>query len=531
MKKQRSILMSLGVAVLIGGLVAVVVLGPGELRAQEPERRWVQSGLAGLAVHALTPDPTNSQVLYATTPLAIHKTTDGGQSWSVLTTEVPNIVAMAADPQHSATLYTYSWPKFSDFTADFEGWRKSIDGGQTWFDPYQGPPEQAARWVNGLAIDPSNPQVLYAGTAYRSGSYGRILKSEDGAATWRLVYTIQSVMGVGDVTALAIPTLSPEMVYATHSVYHGGVVLKTTDGGLNWTPLGDHEILSAPTALALDGQEGQKAFVAWQQPMGAGVRLHCTTDGGLNWSKCEAGLPLSGSWSASLAMDRSSPQRAFVSLQGQGAGVYTTEDGGNQWTLLDQGAGPALEKVLCLAYSASSGILYAGTEDGVWTFPVARPPEVITEVTNPDFEGGFYGPVGQSVANGWAFYLAGGEPTFDGEYTTVHSGGWAQKVSGHAPFAAGLAQALTVKPGATYRVTVYYQLYPPGDGQAFLGVQDGTAPAQWVGGGEGGVWRLLSQTVTVTSDQLFLYLHGHNGTGLNTNVYFDDVTVTELGQP
>jgi hypothetical protein len=149
------------------------------------------------------------------------------------------------------------------------------------------------------------------------------------------------------------------------------------------------------------------------------------------------------------------------------------------------------------------------------------------EITNPGFEEGFFGPVGQSVANGWAFYIAGGEPTFDGEYTTVHSGGWAQKVSGHAPFAAGLAQALTVKPGATYRVTVYYQLYPPGDGQAFLGVQDGTAPAQWVGGGEGGVWRLLSQTVTVTSDQLILYLHGHNGTGLNTNVYFDDVTVTE----
>jgi hypothetical protein len=162
-----------------------------------------------------------------------------------------------------------------------------------------------------------------------------------------------------------------------------------------------------------------------------------------------------------------------------------------------------------------------------------------TEVTNPGFEGGFYGPVGQSVANGWAFYLAGGEPTFDGEYNTVHSGGWAQKISGHAPFAAGLAQATTVKPGATYRLAAYYQLYPPGDGQAFLGVQDGTDPAQWVGGGgacpersrRGGVWRLLSQTVTATSDQLVLYLHGHNGAGFNTNVYFDDVAVTELEQP
>jgi hypothetical protein len=101
MKKQRSIQMSLGVVALIGGL-AVVVLGPGGLTAQEPERQWVQSGLPGLAVHTVTPDPIDSQVLYATTPLAIHKTTDGGQSWSVLTTQVPNVVAMAVDPQNSA---------------------------------------------------------------------------------------------------------------------------------------------------------------------------------------------------------------------------------------------------------------------------------------------------------------------------------------------------------------------------------------------------------------------------------------------
>jgi len=531
MKKQRPTRMSFVVAALIGGLAAVVFLGPGGLMAQEPEGQWVQSGLPGLAVHTLIPDPTDGQVLYATTPQAVHKTTDGGQSWSVLTTEVPNVVAMAVDPQNLATLYTYSWPKFSDFAVDFEGWRKSTDGGQTWFDPYQGPSEQAARGVNSLVIDPANPQVLYAGTAYQSGNYGRILKSEDGAATWQLVYTIQSVMGAGDVTALAIPALRPGVVYATHSVYHGGVVLKTTDGGTNWTDLGDREMLSAPTALVLDDQEGLRAFVAWQQPTGAGVRLHCTTDGGLNWSQCEAGLPPSGTWGASLAMDRSHPQRAFVGLSGEGAGVYATEDGGGHWTLLDQGGGPALEQVLRLAYSASSGILYAGTEDGVWMFPITRSPEITPEATNGDFEEGFFGPVGQSVANGWGLYVAGGEPTFDGEHNTVHGGSWAQKISGHAPFSAGVAQTVPVKPGASYHVTVYYQLYPPGDGQAFLGVQDGTASAQWVGGADGGVWRSLSQTLTATTDQLILYLHGNNGAGLNTNVYFDGVTVTELGQP
>jgi hypothetical protein len=58
-----------------------------------------------------------------------------------------------------------------------------------------------------------------------------------------------------------------------------------------------------------------------------------------------------------------------------------------------------------------------------------------------------------------------------------------------------------------------------------LGVQDGTSATQWVGGGWPGIWQPLSQEITVTSDRLTIILQGHNGIGLNTNVYFDDVTV------
>jgi len=73
-------------------------------------------------------------------------------------------------------------------------------------------------------------------------------------------------------------------------------------------------------------------------------------------------------------------------------------------------------------------------------------------------------------------------------------------------------QLLTAQsqPGKTYRVTAYYQLYPPGDGQALLGVQDGTSAMQWVGDGWTGVWRPLSQEITVASDRLTITLQGRN---------------------
>jgi hypothetical protein len=160
--------------------------------------------------------------------------------------------------------------------------------------------------------------------------------------------------------------------------------------------------------------------------------------------------------------------------------------------------------------------------------PPVPPPALLV---NGDFEDGFYLLQGQSIANGWAPFTLAGDPSFAGERSTVHAGRWAYKISGYAPFTAGLAQVVSVQPGKTYQVMTFYQLYPPGDGQAFLGVQDGTQPQRLVGDSWPGVWRPLSQTITPASDRLIVTLLGSNGAAPNTNVYFDDVTVTPAGAP
>jgi hypothetical protein len=154
-----------------------------------------------------------------------------------------------------------------------------------------------------------------------------------------------------------------------------------------------------------------------------------------------------------------------------------------------------------------------------------------TGLVNSGFEDGFYLWMGQSIANGWAPYVLAGEPSFAGERSTVHDGRWAYKISGYAPFTAGLAQVVPVQPGRTYRVTVTYQLYPPGDGQAFLGVQDGSLAPRWVGDSWPGVWRPLSQTITPTTARLLISLQGASGAVPNANVYFDDVSVAPTGVP
>lgn len=164
------------------------------------------------------------------------------------------------------------------------------------------------------------------------------------------------------------------------------------------------------------------------------------------------------------------------------------------------------------------------------------PPGPPSALLNGDFEAGFYALstppfAGQSLPNGWAPYILTGQPSFAGERSTVLGGNWAYKISGSASFDAGLAQVVSVQPGTTYRITAYYQLYPPGDGAAFLGVRDGDGPNQLVGDSWPGLWRPLSHVVTATSDRLTVSLQGVNGADLNTNVYFDDVTVVPITSP
>jgi hypothetical protein len=187
---------------------------------------------------------------------------------------------------------------------------------------------------------------------------------------------------------------------------------------------------------------------------------------------------------------------------------------------------------LAVNVATTDDLIYVATSGGLLILRLRTPgPPPSTELVNGDFEGGFYLQMGQSVANGWTAFAFSGQPSFAGEGFTVFDGRWAYKISGYGPFAAGLAQTVGVQPGRTYQVTTYYQLYPPGDGEAFLGVQDGESATQWIGDSWPGVWRPLSQTVTPTSERLTITLQGSSGAAPNTNVYFDEVTMVIVGAP
>jgi hypothetical protein len=81
------------------------------------------------------------------------------------------------------------------------------------------------------------PTTIFA--AGGTGSVGHIYKSTDDGVTWTTVYTQEgSRFGATTwVLAIAADGSNPAHVIAGVSVYHGGFVVASTDGGASWTRL------------------------------------------------------------------------------------------------------------------------------------------------------------------------------------------------------------------------------------------------------------------------------------------------------
>jgi len=103
-----------------------------------------------------------------------------------------------------------------------------------------------------LAIDPTNPTTLYAG----SGDSAGVFKSTDGGASWK-----QAAGGLprSSVQALAVELALPTTVYAGTAF---GGMYRSTDGGATWLPA-NNGIAPQATPPKYPGfvHEGPSSFV------------------------------------------------------------------------------------------------------------------------------------------------------------------------------------------------------------------------------------------------------------------------------
>jgi len=174
---------------LAGLLVVLAILWMQPVQAKE----WEFLGPEGGFVKSIVVHPRNPNIVFAGSDDSggIWKSTNGGDSWRLVSEELPNLTGweLTIDPSNPDVMYCTD-------CSGRHGLVKSVDGGETWVRKTHGLELQANR----LAIDPRNSSVVYVGTGQEQKSQNNgLYRSIDAGENWH------SVALVGrDVTALAL---------------------------------------------------------------------------------------------------------------------------------------------------------------------------------------------------------------------------------------------------------------------------------------------------------------------------------------
>jgi len=190
--------------------------------------------------YSVAVNPVTPSTILAGTAGSLFKSTDGGASWSGRLL-ASSIYSLVFSPQTPSTILGADY-EYSFYYATSSRLYKSTDGGATWSQR-----STDLRISPGaLAIDPTNPSTLYAGTEGNPSGGGGVYKSVDSGST---LSQVSSNLGLVSVYALVIDPRNPSTLYAATG---SRGVFRSTDGGVRWVEFNIGLTNRSVAALAID---------------------------------------------------------------------------------------------------------------------------------------------------------------------------------------------------------------------------------------------------------------------------------------
>lgn len=311
-------------------------------------------------------DPNDTSIAYVATWLGgTWKTTDAGETWTLLRDAPVSSTALSLNPLNSNVIYSAdrtapkiwkttnagsSWEEIADFSGDgafmvnrvlaegdtiyvatfgpdLHGGKlyKSADSGLTWAD-ITGP---LPRSVLDVAVDQINRDTLYV-TLHPHGAN----KSIDGGKTWTELENFPNI-GAYDIE---VDPVDPTILYACgaggfwvpdwcrepegYAFNDGSGVYKSTDSGLTWIKI--LETSNECRAIRIHPSDHNVLFAA---AMDDGLQI--STDGGHSWTSHNAGLDTNVLTSCAV-----SKEKIYVGTQG--CGVYSGRVDMDHWSVVWQ---------------------------------------------------------------------------------------------------------------------------------------------------------------------------------------------------
>lgn len=168
----------------------------------------------------------------------IYKTTDGGDTWKKMGLgQSERIARIIIHPDSPDTVFVAVPGHLWDANEE-RGIFRTTDGGKSW---------EKVLYINentgcsDIAIDPENPDILYAGmwefrrtpwSFYSGGEGSGLYKSEDGGNTWKKLTEGIPKGELGRI-AVSVSPITPKLVYALIESENSGLYL-SEDSGTSW---------------------------------------------------------------------------------------------------------------------------------------------------------------------------------------------------------------------------------------------------------------------------------------------------------
>ena len=318
--------------------------------SEDGGKTWIDVlQMHGQSVLTVERSPSDHNFIVAGTLQGVFRSGDDGLHWSQISpvgsTEIHEIESLAIDPKNPQVIYAGTWHL---------PW-KTVDGGAHWVSIKRGIIEDSD--VFSIVVDPAQPQIVYASAC--SGIY----KSTDAASEFKKVQGIPS-------SARRTRKLQQDPEHL-QTVYAGTTegLYRTLDGGQVWNRLTASDVII--NDVYVDPHDSGHVLLATDR---SGVLR--SEDFAASFHESNAGF--SARQVVAYATDPRHPANVYAGVVNdkEAGGVFQSLDGGVKWR--QQSAGLGGRDVYSLA-STPAGTMMAGTthgifrlDNGLWTDSGAR---------------------------------------------------------------------------------------------------------------------------------------------------------------
>ena len=335
-------------------------LGPVSLPANNTSQPNGMGRINGVAFH-----PTDPNIIYVGTPSGgLWKTTNGGNTWTVLTSSTPTlgVSSILVNPANPDLILIGTGDRDAT-AAPGMGVFRSTDGGNTWVPSNTGI-ETAT--VGMMLMHPADPNIILAAT-----SKG-IFKSINGGLTW-----INKSGDNYNYKDLRYKPGNPSIVYATSE----GWFYRSADNGETWTHITSGILTGSRIVIGVS--QNQPLFVYLLQTDGPYKGLLLSVDSGLTFTtqstspnlmgyECDGNDNNTQAWyDLCIAVDPVNANTIYAA----GINTWKSTDGGITWTINSHWVGsswstscaPSVHAdIHSLDWSPLNGKLYSGGDGGLY---------------------------------------------------------------------------------------------------------------------------------------------------------------------